>query len=318
MSKACLRTFYLYATLPTALSVFVLDVGAPRSGVQSMFEALKKLGLNSLWSGYHQRMRWPWCDYLFGNVTTPPLEALRGWEAAMDEPFHLIYEEVLQTIPDSKFVYTVEDENKWYDNYIEFFTKRPLTTDHLIYQRHSRPVAWQQHALTDGTACWMRNADSHATRCLFKPRAKVVTVPINRQDLHGGRVQSQLDPVLGQPGQYPHDFDSSVEHWECSACHFWGCRFEDSQFSNDPSVRQRCLSGFRQHREEVLRTIPKDRLLIFNLSDGWGPLCEFLGKPVPSEPFPHVDRFYVPIDNASVPGVGLLQYQALAVRSREL
>jgi hypothetical protein len=33
--------------------------------------------------------------------------------------------------------------------------------------------------------------------------------------------------------------------------------------------------------------VPRDRLLEWTVKDGWEPLCEFLGKPVPNEPFPH-------------------------------
>lgn len=35
--------------------------------------------------------------------------------------------------------------------------------------------------------------------------------------------------------------------------------------------------------------VPKDRLLEWSVEDGWEPLCEFLGKTVPDEPFPHVN-----------------------------
>ncbi len=33
----------------------------------------------------------------------------------------------------------------------------------------------------------------------------------------------------------------------------------------------------------------KDTLLEFNAKQGWGPLCEFLGVPVPDFPFPRVN-----------------------------
>jgi len=36
-----------------------------------------------------------------------------------------------------------------------------------------------------------------------------------------------------------------------------------------------------------LQNAPKDKLLIYSVKDGWEPLCKFLGKPVPSWPFPH-------------------------------
>jgi hypothetical protein len=32
--------------------------------------------------------------------------------------------------------------------------------------------------------------------------------------------------------------------------------------------------------------VPEDRLLIWNLKDGWKPLCDFLGKPIPDIPIP--------------------------------
>ena len=38
------------------------------------------------------------------------------------------------------------------------------------------------------------------------------------------------------------------------------------------------------------QVVPKNQLLLFKLSDGWEPLCEFLGKPVPKEDFPHRNK----------------------------
>jgi hypothetical protein len=32
------------------------------------------------------------------------------------------------------------------------------------------------------------------------------------------------------------------------------------------------------------------KVLEFHVRDGWGPLCEFLGKPIPAKPFPWVNR----------------------------
>lgn len=35
--------------------------------------------------------------------------------------------------------------------------------------------------------------------------------------------------------------------------------------------------------------VPKDNLLEWTVEDGWEPLCAFLDKPVPDEPFPHAN-----------------------------
>lgn len=44
--------------------------------------------------------------------------------------------------------------------------------------------------------------------------------------------------------------------------------------------------AFVAHNDAVKAAIPADRLLTFQVKDGWGPLCEFLGVPAPSDPFP--------------------------------
>jgi hypothetical protein len=43
---------------------------------------------------------------------------------------------------------------------------------------------------------------------------------------------------------------------------------------------------FTAHNEAVKAAIPAERLLLFQVKEGWDPLCEFLGVPVPEEPFP--------------------------------
>ncbi|CAK8693106.1 unnamed protein product [Clavelina lepadiformis] len=45
--------------------------------------------------------------------------------------------------------------------------------------------------------------------------------------------------------------------------------------------------GFRRHQTSCLQQAPKDKLLLYNVKDGWEPLCAFLGKQVPDKPFPH-------------------------------
>lgn len=39
----------------------------------------------------------------------------------------------------------------------------------------------------------------------------------------------------------------------------------------------------------VKRVVPPARLLVMNLKEGWQPLCTFLDKPVPREPFPRLN-----------------------------
>jgi hypothetical protein len=46
---------------------------------------------------------------------------------------------------------------------------------------------------------------------------------------------------------------------------------------------------FNRHNEEVKRTIPPERLLIFEAAQGWEPLCRFLDVAVPATPFPRTN-----------------------------
>jgi hypothetical protein len=50
--------------------------------------------------------------------------------------------------------------------------------------------------------------------------------------------------------------------------------------------REWLIDYFRRHTDEVKAAIPPDRLLVYEVGEGWDPLCRFLGVPVPGEPFP--------------------------------
>jgi hypothetical protein len=49
------------------------------------------------------------------------------------------------------------------------------------------------------------------------------------------------------------------------------------------------IEQMHAHNEQVKRTVPPERLLVWEVTDGWEPLCEFLGVAVPDEPLPHAN-----------------------------
>ncbi|GAB3693939.1 sulfotransferase family protein [Actinocorallia lasiicapitis] len=53
--------------------------------------------------------------------------------------------------------------------------------------------------------------------------------------------------------------------------------------------REGLLDLFDGHITQVKAHIPADRLLVFDVADGWEPLCAFLDVPVPDGPFPHLN-----------------------------
>jgi hypothetical protein len=46
--------------------------------------------------------------------------------------------------------------------------------------------------------------------------------------------------------------------------------------------RDGLIRGFVAHNEAVKRAIPAGQLLVYEVKEGWGPLCKFLNVPVPS------------------------------------
>lgn len=69
--------------------------------------------------------------------------------------------------------------------------------------------------------------------------------------------------------------------------------------------RDHVISVFERHNREVRETIPANRLLVYEVAQGWEPLCAFLGKPVPAGPMPKVnstDEFRSRIAQGLPPG----------------
>ena len=63
----------------------------------------------------------------------------------------------------------------------------------------------------------------------------------------------------------------------------------DRFFGGEMETEAQLVSRYERHNEEVQRVIPKERLLVYNVSEGWEPLCAFLDVPVPAEPFPRTN-----------------------------
>ncbi|MGI9400065.1 MAG: sulfotransferase family protein [Rhizobiaceae bacterium] len=57
-------------------------------------------------------------------------------------------------------------------------------------------------------------------------------------------------------------------------------------FDGNPGDRVNAIAKFEANVQSVIHTIPEDRLLIHNLGDGWEPVCEHLGVPVPNQDYP--------------------------------
>ena len=64
----------------------------------------------------------------------------------------------------------------------------------------------------------------------------------------------------------------------------------DLTFWDNPDIfngkfldKKYAINVYKEWIEECKRIIPSDQLLIFNVKDGWEPLCKFLNKEIPKE-----------------------------------
>jgi predicted naringenin-chalcone synthase len=78
----------------------------------------------------------------------------------------------------------------------------------------------------------------------------------------------------------------------------------DRVFGGRIAEREHALGLYRRHNEQVMSTVPRERLLVYEVAQGWGPLSEFLGTESPRTPFPHLNRAgatQTPLDDRGLP-----------------
>ena len=50
------------------------------------------------------------------------------------------------------------------------------------------------------------------------------------------------------------------------------------------------MKKFEKWNQSVIDFVPKERLLVYQVKEGWGPICNFLNKPTPDIPFPYKNK----------------------------
>jgi len=64
----------------------------------------------------------------------------------------------------------------------------------------------------------------------------------------------------------------------------------NGNLKGDFEDREKMISHYKKWIEEVKRTVPAERLLVYKVKEGWKPMCDFLGVPVPDKPFPFINE----------------------------
>lgn len=61
----------------------------------------------------------------------------------------------------------------------------------------------------------------------------------------------------------------------------------EATFGGNFRDKDAAIAAFNQRTADVKAEIAEDRLLVFDVAEGWEPLCAFLEVDIPDEPFPH-------------------------------
>jgi len=98
-------------------------------------------------------------------------------------------------------------------------------------------------------------------------------------------------PRPGDGGGFPQDFpfpgdpQMFARIFQMIQRDIWG-----REFGGRFEEREHAIALFNRHAAEVKEQVPPDRLLVYEVKEGWGPLCKFLDVPVPEgKPFPHLN-----------------------------
>ncbi len=64
----------------------------------------------------------------------------------------------------------------------------------------------------------------------------------------------------------------------------------DRTFGGNYEDKDHAIAVFEQHNAEVRQQVPPEKLLVYEVKEGWEPLCAFLGVEIPrGKPFPHLN-----------------------------
>ena len=111
----------------------------------------------------------------------------------------------------------------------------------------------------------------------FYPQAKVV-LTIRSAD---SWFESVSETIFSQRMQGSLAGTPAQEMMELNAMAVFGDRVTDRAFMTD---------WYERYNQEIIDTLPAERLLVFHPKEGWEPLCRLLGVAVPPEPFPRINR----------------------------
>lgn len=105
----------------------VIGIGFHKTGTSTLDAALTKLGYRVL--GVNIDL----ASYLFANDLEYVLKTTEEYDAFQDNPWPLLYKELDKKYPNSKFILTLRNENKWINSVVNHFGNSHTEMRRWIY-----------------------------------------------------------------------------------------------------------------------------------------------------------------------------------------
>ncbi|KAB2343607.1 sulfotransferase family protein [Actinomadura rudentiformis] len=116
------------------------------------------------------------------------------------------------------------------------------------------------------------------------PEAKMVLTVRDAERWYQSTYDTLYQFVLMNEKKAPPPNSLPARIYRVTSTMVWNGLF-DGRFSD----KEHAIEVYHQHNKEIAQNIDPDRLLIYDVTQGWEPLCAFLGVDVPSEDFPHLN-----------------------------
>jgi hypothetical protein len=144
----------------------------------------------------------------------------------------------------------------------------PIDWDALFHDFHST-VDWP-------SARWWRELAAHY------PEAKVLLSVRDPEAWYNSVTNTIYQAMKIQPPA------SAPEHFRLQSAMVRKAILE-ATFDNRFEDKAHAIAVFKRHNQEVRDAIAPARLLVFEVREGWAPLCDFLKVPIPAQPFPRLN-----------------------------
>ncbi len=134
-----------------------------------------------------------------------------------------------------------------------------------IYARYTATVDWP------GCAFWRELRAAY-------PEARVLLNVRDFDDWYGSWHATIRNAVTGQRADHPASWLAMAD-----------AVIVGRSLRGTLHGREHVRAAFHEHVRAVTTEVPRDLLLVYDVTQGWEPLCRFLGKTLPDVAFPHVN-----------------------------